>query len=280
MVKIITDSSTMYTIDQGKELGFDVIPLSVAINKKTYVELEEIQSKEFLELIQEGGIPTSSQPPIGKIVEAYEKYPEEDIIAIFMCDGLSGTYASGLSAAHMVDHTHHIEVVDSETLCGPHRYLVLRAQQLASEGKTKEEIMKEIEGLRETSKSFLLPQDFNFLKRGGRLTPLAAKLGGLLKIIPIMTQTSDHKRLEKHGIGRTFKAAVGKIVDEMQASGVDDSYVVIISHAGVEAQANDAKTKIRQAYPNIDIEIFELTPAFITQGGPACVAIQWIKKEL
>ena len=37
MVKIITDSSTMYTIDQGKELGFDVIPLSVAINKKTYV---------------------------------------------------------------------------------------------------------------------------------------------------------------------------------------------------------------------------------------------------
>ena len=66
----------------------------------------------------------------------------------------------------------------------------------------------------------------------------------------------------------------------MQASGVDDSYVVIISHAGVETQANDAKAKIRQVYPNIDIEIFELTPAFITQGGPACVAIQWIKKEL
>ena len=31
MVRIITDSSTLYTIEEGKNAGFDVLPLCVTI---------------------------------------------------------------------------------------------------------------------------------------------------------------------------------------------------------------------------------------------------------
>lgn len=34
---------------------------------------------------------------------------------------------------------------------------------------------------------------------------------------------------------------------------------------------------IRERFPAVKLEIHLLTPAFITQGGPGCVAVQAIK---
>lgn len=277
MVKIIADTSTLFSPSQASDLGIDVMALSVMINNQSYAELVDMSSQEFLKLIRAGGIPTSSQPPIGKVVEAFEKNKHEDTIGIFMCDGLSGTYQSALSAKEMVEDNEKIAVIDSRTLCGPHRYIVLKAKELADAGKSKEEILDIINVSIANSKSFLLPQDFGFLKRGGRLTPLAATVGGMLKIVPIMTQTEDRKRLEKFGIGRTYMAAVGKVISQMKADGVDEHTYITVSHGGCEKQAILTMNKIKESYPNSTIELFELTPAFITQGGPDCVAIQWVK---
>lgn len=278
MVKIIADTSTMFSPKEGEALGIDIIPLSVSINHESYAELVEMDSAAFLQKIKDGGVPSSSQPPIGKLVEAFEKYPDDEILGIFMCDGLSGTYQSAVSASQMVPNQANITVVDSKTLCGPHRYLVLKAKCLADEGKNKAEILEALRSSLEENRSFLLPQDFDFLKRGGRLTPIAATLGGLLKIVPIMTQTADRKRLEKHGIGRTFTSAVSKLFSEMENDHVDENTYITISHGGVLKQAEAAEKKIKEKFPTAEVEIFELTPAFITQGGPECVAVQWIKK--
>ena len=72
--------------------------------------------------------------------------------------------------------------------------------------------------LSENHKSFLIPSDFDFLSRGGRLTPLAAKIAGLIKIVPVMTQTPDGKRLESAGIKRTMKKAVEEAKVQWEAS--------------------------------------------------------------
>lgn len=277
MVKIVADTSTLISPKEGESLGIDIIPLGLVIQGKAFLELDNLTSDECLELIEKGGIPSSSQPAIGRIVEVFEKYPEEEVLGIFLSDGLSGTYASAKSAADMVESSH-IHVLNSETLCGPHRYLVRKAKALADEGKNVEEILEALKKSMANTKSFLLPQDFEFLRRGGRLTPLAAKLGGLLKIVPIMTLTEDHRRLEKHGVGRTFKVAVGKIIDEMVASGVDENYYVSVTYAGNLKQGEDTYQRIQNKFPDTEIELLPLTPAFIAQGGPGCIAIQWIKK--
>ena len=47
-------------------------------------------------------------------------------------------------AKSMVDHEENITVINSRTLCGPHRYLVDVAVKLAQAGKTKAEIVNEI----------------------------------------------------------------------------------------------------------------------------------------
>ncbi|MBP3491208.1 DegV family protein, partial [bacterium] len=60
MVRILTDTSSMFTPEDGRQMGFDVVPLTVTIAGKTYREREEIETKEFIDIINEGNIPTSS----------------------------------------------------------------------------------------------------------------------------------------------------------------------------------------------------------------------------
>lgn len=277
-MKIITDTGSLYSPEEGKKLGIDVLPLNVIVNEKSYREFVDIQSDEFLEIVKEGHVPSSSQPSIGETMELFENNRDEELLVINMADGLSGTYQSTVGAKESVDNNKNIHVINSMTLCGPERYLVQKAIKLRDEGMSLEHIMRELHKSIAAEKSFLIPQDFGFLKRGGRLTPLAATVGGMLKITPIMTTTKDAKRLEKYGMKKTFKSAIKEIIKAFQAMGVNEDYKIYVTHAGVLEQAKSAVAQIQDAFENVVIELYELSPAFITQGGPGCIAIQTIRK--
>ncbi|MEG0276207.1 MAG: DegV family protein [Coprobacillus sp.] len=277
-MRIITDTSTLYSPKEGKELGIDVLPLNVVVDNKSYKEFVDITSEEFLNIVKAGHVPTSSQPSIGETMELFEKYADEEVLVINMADGLSGTYQSTLSAKESMDNNENIHVINSMTLCGPHRYLVQKAMDLKEKGFSLIEIQKELHKSIAQEKSFLIPQDFGFLKRGGRLTPLAATVGGMLRITPIMTKTKDGKRLEKFAMKKSFKSAIKEIIKSFQEMGINEDFNIYVTHAGVLKQAQEAVAQIQEVFKNISIEIYELSPAFITQGGPGCVAVQYIRK--
>ena len=278
MIRIITDTSTLYSPKEGQELGFDVNALSVAAAGKNYIEFVDMFSAEFVEIVRAGNVPASSQPPVGGVIENYEKYPEDVIINICMADGLSGTYQSALGAKAGLANESRIHVVNSATLCGPHRYMVQETLKNVKAGLSLEEVLNKLDYQIKHTRSFLMPQDFDFLRRGGRLTPLAAKALGLLKIQPIMTQTEDGRRLESFGMGRTYMGAVKNLVNEFAKLEGNENYRVYISHADVKEQAEKTKEAFLKKFPNLQIDILDLSPAFITQGGPSCVAVQWTIK--
>lgn len=279
MIRIVSDSSALYSKKDGQAKGVTIAPLIVTINGKTYREYEDINTEEFINIINEGHIPVSSQPAIGEVLNIYDENIEDEIINISMADGLSGTYNSACVAKDMATNPDRIEVINSETLCGPQNYLVDLAVELVKLGKTKNEIVSEIKKAMEETKSFLIPHDFDYLVRGGRLSSLAGKVGGLIKLVPVMTLSEDCTRLVKFTTKRTFNKAVEKICEELINAGVDSNYNIYISHACTESLANEAKNIIMKKIENANIEINMLGPVFTAQGGPGCVAIQSIKKS-
>ena len=122
MIRIVSDSSSLYSKKDGQAKGIEIAPLSVTINNNTYKVYEDIQTEEFIDIINEGHIPSSSQPSIGEVLEIYSKYPQDEIINISMADGLSGTYNSACMARNMDENPERIHVINSQTLCGPQRY--------------------------------------------------------------------------------------------------------------------------------------------------------------
>ena len=277
MVQIVTDSSVLYTEEEAKAAGFDVVPLCVSVGDMDGRDLQ-INMEEFYGRIGKGEIPRSSQPPIGDVVEVYEKYQDADVLNICVADGLSGTYHGALSARDMVENRDRITVFNSRTLCGPHRYMVEKAQKMKEEGKGIPEILEWLKSAAEKTESFLIPQDFGFLKRGGRLTPVAAALGSVLKLKPVMRLTEDGTRLDKFFVRRTMSAAVSGIMDHMKKKGIDGRYLLYIVHAAAPKEAGAIREMIEAEFKGIQIQMMDLSPVFVAQGGPGCVAIQYIER--
>ncbi|MEG2733595.1 MAG: DegV family protein, partial [Clostridium sp.] len=109
MIKIITDSSSLYTIEEGEKIGIDALPLCVSIGANHYRDLQ-VDMDIFYRQIEEQGIPISSQPPLGEVLDAYHRYEGQTIINITMADGLSGTYDTACSARQMSDNCDDITV--------------------------------------------------------------------------------------------------------------------------------------------------------------------------
>ena len=277
MVRIVSDTSTLYSTAQAEAAGFSVSPLSVTIAGKSYREFDEISAEEFVAIIRQGHMPTSSQPAIGEVEDLCNRYDGEEILNVAMAAGLSGTYNSAVAAAELCGHPENVSVVNTRTLCGPHRHLVEKAVQWAKEGDTREKIVEKLNKLMDTAKSYLVPADFDYLRRGGRLSPLVSHVGKMAGLTPVMTQTDDGERLTVASIKRGYAHGVKYIVKELVKAGVGKNWQVQISHADARDKAEQALKALKEAMPEAEYHIYPLSPAFITQGGPGCVAVQYIR---
>lgn len=273
-MKLITDTGSMMSKKQAEDLNIILLPLQVAVDGKNYRDYFELDSDDFIEMIKESN-PTSSQPAIGEVMNAYESV--EEALHITMTKGLSATYDSALGVIEG-NNIKHIKLFNSKTLAGTQKYLVELAASLI-EHTPVEEIIERMNKCLTQCQSYLIPNDFGFLKRGGRLSPLAATLSGLIKLKPIVTQTEGSERLEKHGFGRTYNQAIDRIIEKMLENGVNLQHKVYISHAQNIEAANIAYKRIKDRIADIEIEIMNLSPVMITQGGPGCMAVQYILKD-
>ena len=277
MVRIVADTSTMYSTTQARAAGFEVAPLAVTIAGKTYKELDEIQLDEFVSIIGQGHMPTSSQPALGDVIAMYEGCGSDEILNISMADGLSGTYSTAVAAARNVDNPR-IEVINTGTLCGPHRYMVETAAKMARDGATLQQIKAKVHALMETDLSFLIPSDFDYLRRGGRLSPLVSLVGKTIKLAPVLTQSKDGRQLVMSTVSRSFKLAIKHVAKELKAWGVEKGWRIYIVHSAAPGLAESAHAQLKEAFPEAAFELLPLTPVFTTQGGPGCVAIQVVKE--
>ena len=273
-MKIITDTGSLMSQAQALELDIELLPLQVAILGKNYRDYFELKSADFVEMVKKA-IPNSSQPAIGDVMEVYER--TKNALHITMTKGLSATYDSALGILNSM-HTEGITLFNSKTLAGTQKYLVELASSL-SKDKTVEEIVERMNKCLSSCQSFLMPTDFDYLKRGGRITTLAATLGGFLKLKPIVMHVEGSERLEKFGSGRTWTNAIDQIIDRMIENGVSYTHKIYISHAFNLEVAELAFKRIKERIQNIEVDILELSPVMITQGGPGCVAIQYILKD-
>ena len=276
MVRIVADTSTLYSTQKAREAGFAVSPLSVTIAGRSYREFDDISAEEFVDIIRQGHMPTSSQPALGEVEALYQEFDGDEILNVAMAHGLSGTYTSAVAAAELCDNSDRIHVINTRTLCGPHRYLVEKAVEWANAGENLETIVGKLKERMDSAKSFLVPADFDYLRRGGRLSPLVSYVGKTVGLSPIMTQTETGERLTVAAIRRGFLHAVKFIGGELGKAGVGKGWRVYISHAGIQDKAETVKKMLLQMLPDAVFEIYPLSPAFITQGGPGCFAVQYI----
>lgn len=117
-MRIIADTATLFAPSEGEVQGMTIIPVCVAINGRSYKDYAEISSEEFLNAIAAGGVPTSSQPAVGDVLDIFES-GDEEMLVLTVGDGFSGGYQSAMSARNCVQNCERLHVVNA--VPNPHR---------------------------------------------------------------------------------------------------------------------------------------------------------------
>lgn len=274
---IITDTPSLFCPLAERDEKLDVIPAYAVIGDKSYRDIIDIDTAELLQKIREGEVPKTSQPSIGEIVDCFEAHNDE-ILVLPIGDGLSGTYSNMEAARIIADKSDRIHVIDTKTLAGAQHHIVRRALEMRDEGLNTETIIEKLQELIDSSVSFFIPSDFNFLKRSGRLTPIAAKIGTVMKIVPVMTQTEDKKRIGTLGIKRTKKKALNAIIEQLHKTGVDENYLITVSCDEINDEVRMIKDELKEQFGNTPVEVFTLVPSLVCHSGPSCILIQAVKR--
>lgn len=270
---ITTDTSSLLSPDNNE---IRVLPVSLCIDGKTYKDYIDINTDQFTTMINNGAIATTSQPAIGDLLDIYEN-TDEDILTITVADGLSGTYMNAIGAKNSSHNPDRIHVVNSKSLAGCLMYIVNKADSLRRQGLSMTDIKDQLSVSIDSSVSFIIPDNFSFLARSGRLTPIAAKIGSMLKIVPVLTQTKDRLRIEPFCIKRTMNKAVSSVISYLKEH-INNQYIIYVLHTDARDLADKTSAQLKDIFKDNDIEILELSPSLSTHGGPGCIVIQAIMK--
>lgn len=276
---IVTDSTAYLPKELRDQLNIHMIPLSVIIGQETYREELDITAEQFYEKVrEEEKFPTTSQPPIGHFVKLYEELAKEydAVVGVYLSSGISGTFQTSIAAGEMVEGLD-VYSFDSELSCAPQSFYVLRAAQLANEGKGPEEIIAALEAMRPTVGAYFMVDDLNHLKRGGRLNGAQAFIGGLLQVKPVLHFVD--KLIVPFEKIRTSKKAlkrIGDLFEEEYKKGVPLKAVII--HANREQEAKELRDILQQRFPEAEFDISYFGPVIGTHLGEGSLGLGWGKK--
>lgn len=279
-IAVVTDSGTGLTKQEAQNKGIHYLPLQIIVKDEMYLDGEDIKVNELYEMLRNGEIPTTSMPPMGRIEELFEQLKSEGyeaVIAVPLTSGLSST-ASVMEAAAQRNELQ-LDVIECYTTCHIQCYLAECAIEMVKNGIPLQTIVSRLKEAVEDSNTLIIPDDLQHLKRGGRLTPLAAALGGLLKIKPILKLNQESQgKIDVFDKVRTMSKAMMKGASTFQEKGLDTNYQLIVLHSGAEETGNKMKEIMEDVFPYNDIYYGLIGAVISAHTGLGCIGIQYIKK--
>jgi DegV family protein with EDD domain len=274
MLRIVTDGAADVPTGWEQEYDIKIVPINIHFGEKTFVQFVDMDFDSFYkEVSSNKTFPKTSQPSPHQFAEFYKKnYSKEDtILSIHVTSKLSGTYASCVSAAEELKGEYNVIPFDS--LCGSMgiAFMCRTARMMDRAGKSVDEIIKTLEGLRDKVHVILTLDTLEYARRSGRVGTLSAALASVLNVKPVARlQDGLVHMVDKV---RTRKNAVARVI-EMGKEAVGDKPV----HMGiVNARDEEAgKMLMEEARKNFnfkDVEFTDLTISLAINFGPGTVGL-------
>ena len=270
-IHIVTDSTCDLSQEELDRLGVHVVPLTIQIDGKTFIDRIDVQPEMFMDLLENSKeLPKSSQPAPGVFKELYDKLGAngDKVVSIHMTGGMSGTVQSARQAADMTDVD--VAVIDSRYIAWGLGFQVREACRLRDEGATVEQIVERCDQVRQGTRLFVTFDKLDNMVKGGRIGKAKGMFGSLLNIKPVSDLDTGeinanpkkfrkHKQITEFLFGEYQKDTAGKTVK-----------MVGMSHANAwDTHVVPLKTLIEETgFTNID---FAFTSPIISThtGAPA-----------
>ena len=242
MIKIVSDS----TCDLSKELiekyDIQIVPLHILLGEKEYLDGVEISPDEIYAWADKNeDTPKTSAVGFEEASDVVKQIVgTEDEMIVFTISGKMSTTGNVFRmVVEDLELEDKVSVIDSENLSTGIGLLVLKAADMAKEGKNRTEICQTIEELKGKVKASFVVDTLTYLHRGGRCSSVAALAGGVLKLHPKIVVADGSMSADKKYRGKMEKAIWDYVQDMEVALKEADSERVFITHSGCNQEIID-----------------------------------------
>lgn len=252
-----------------------MVPLYLNFAQTQYLDKVTIKADQFYSLLETSAEhPVSAQPGMNSFQNLYHFLTThyDSVIAIHVSDKLSGTYNSSLKAAERLEHAK-ISVINSKHVSGSFGLLVLRAAQLIEEGKSHEEVVREVNSLVKKARIFVSVDTLEYMVRGGRVSPMKGSLAKALNLKPIVS-------LDEEGNSKLYGKAFSKLgnmkkilgfLEKLNRECTIQAYNIAHAHAHKAAKAfEESLSKLLGKKPEY---IMEVSPVVGISAGVGAVSV-------
>ncbi len=183
-----------YAPERYKALDIDIIRVHVLYDSKEYregLDLDPVDFYRYLETIEDpkNHLPSTAMPDTSEIQACFDKAISEgydEAIVYVLSSALGGTYNKISLVARDYEGKLKIHVVDTKITCFGEGYLAIKAAQLAAEGKSSEEILKETGWMMRHQEFIGVDGKLDYLIYNGRLKGGKAFMAQMLNICPVV----------------------------------------------------------------------------------------------
>lgn len=278
MVQILTDSCSDLSQELIQRFNIAVIPLSVFISGKTYLDGVDITIEELFDLVKQSGqLPKTSAPSVANFIDFFSQF-EEEMIYISIGAKLSATYQSAMLAAESLPDRK-IFIIDSANLSTGIGLLVCKAAELREQGLSVNDVVHQIvETVGKVRTSFVV-DTLDYLYMGGRCSALQNIVGSLLKIRPVIEVRQDGTLGVKEKLRGTRKRALEALLEDFKNNLPEiDLRRVFITHSGCEADAMYLKNELNQLAEIEEICITRAGATIASHCGPNTIGILYLTR--
>ena len=282
MLTFFSDTDCDITPKECAAYGIKLISMPYTVGDQViypYIDFEEFDSHQFYDMLRAGTMPTTS----AMSEEAYVQYfgPEfqagNDILYVHFSSGTSNTFnimdqaVSKLKEKYPDRKFYHIDTLGISALC---YNVVLEAADLYKAGKTAEEIVEWAKVEVPKFPMYFFADDLKFFRRSGRVSGLAATMGGLIGIRPII-YLNDEGKMVSIGKEKGRSKAIARLVQYVEELGEDvKAHRVVIGHSDCPEIAAEAERLLKEKFgADLNVVMTVVNPTIGSHCGPNGVGI-------
>lgn len=285
-IAIITDDAASFTKEEASKLGITILRMPLIINGEVYFQDENIDEDTFIKKLESGEDCSTSQPSPGEVMDLWRKLlkDHDQIVHIPMSSGLSATCATASQLAQDEEFKGKVFIVDNHRIEPTLKESVRDAVSLVQSGKSAEEIQQILNSDGPNSSIYIMVNTLKYLKKGGRITPAAALLGGALHLKPVLSIFGG--KLDAYAKAIGVKKAKQVMIDavkkdlETKFKDVPKSKLYFsIAYSQNLDEAKQFEKEFKEAIGIENVELNTLSCLIVTHTGPGVLACTVTKKS-
>ena len=246
----ITSDSTCDLNHLVEERSIGIMPLQVNLGEKAYRDGVDITPEQIFAFVAETGVlPKTAAPSIGEYEEFFEKELNgyDALIHFSISSKSSGSHNFAKNAAEAFKGK--VFVVDSKALSTGQGLLVLKACDMRDEGKSAEEIVAAVEEIRDRVNTSFVPDNLDYLHKGGRVSGMIKTVAGVFKIHPQILMEDGQLVPGKKYKGK-MSVLIKQYIDDLKEAYPDyDKSRCFVTHSTAERELVEAAiAKVKETF--------------------------------